>query len=170
MVLYQRLCHVLGSPPEWQNRPPPYAVPADTGICFSDQNGFRMPSSTLLPLITAVDKKAADPESADFDWASVDFVTDRNGLRKLLRWIDGKADKDFRIDTQLAGDSTVLFNRWDKRTREEFNGRTYGFNFEKASTRPAKGCENSTGHHRIITYVRAFRTVTNFKNSYLFYF
>jgi hypothetical protein len=89
-----------------------------------------------------------------FDWPSVDFVTDRNGLRKLLRWISGTASKDFRIDMQLAGDRTVLFNRWEVRTREQMSGYTYGFNFETASTRPASGCERSTGHHRIVRYVR----------------
>ncbi|KAJ7890304.1 hypothetical protein B0H13DRAFT_2531260 [Mycena leptocephala] len=89
---------VPGSPPEWQNKAPPYQVPADTGIFFVDQNGFRMPPP---------------------------------------------------IDTQLAG-NTVLLNRWETRTRVAFSGFTYGFNFEKASTDPALGCENSTGHHASI--------------------
>lgn len=112
-----------------------------------------MPQSTLLPLITAVNKRAEDKEDK-FDWASVDFVTDRNGLRKLLRWIGGESDlRDFRIDLQLAGEKTVLFNRWEIRTRERFTGRTFGFSFEKASTQVAPGCKDSTSHHRIISYV-----------------
>jgi hypothetical protein len=111
-----------------------------------------MPQSTLLPLITAVNKVAEGKEKK-FDWKSVDFLTDRNGLRKLMRWIGGSDVRDFRIDLQLAGEKTVLFNRWEKRTREAFSGRTFGFSFEKASTEPAPGCRDSTGHHRIITYV-----------------
>ncbi|KAJ7046383.1 hypothetical protein C8F04DRAFT_1064120 [Mycena alexandri] len=149
---------VPGSPPEWQNKAPPYQVPADTGIFFVDQNGFRMASAVLLPLIMAVDKThAASDNPAAFDWGgeNIDFVTDRNGLRKLMRWIDGAgADppaKEFRIDTQLAG-KTVLLNRREKRTRENFSGFTFGFNFEKASTDPAAGCEESSGHHRIVKY------------------
>ncbi|KAJ7505929.1 hypothetical protein B0H11DRAFT_361862 [Mycena galericulata] len=148
---------VPGSPPEWQNKATPYQVPADIGHFFIDQNGFRMPSAVLLPLVIAVDKThEASGAPAAFDWAGhFDFVTDRNGLRKLLRWIDGAgADpppKDFRIDMQLAG-RTVLLNRWEKRTRENYSGYTYGFNFEKASTDPALGCEESTGHHRIVSY------------------
>lgn len=119
-----------------------------------------MPSAVLLPLIAAVDKTYENQGSpAAFDWADqFDFVTDRNGLRKLLRWIDGAGSgspfKEFRIDMQLAG-RTVLLNRWEKRTRENLSGFTYGFNFEKASTDPAPGCEESSGHHRIIRYVRA---------------
>lgn len=46
----------------------------------------------------------------------------------------------------------VLFNHWEKRTREQMPGYTYGFNYEKASTRPASGCKASTGHHRIVRY------------------
>jgi hypothetical protein len=126
-------------------------VEADSGVIFSDQNGFRSPDAILLPLIRAVDMNYVD-----FDWSSVDFVTDRNGLRKLLRWIRTSDPKEFRIDTQLAGKHTVLFNRWEKRTRESFDDRpysTYGFSFEKASTKPAQGCEESTGYHRIVKYV-----------------
>ncbi|KAJ6474409.1 hypothetical protein C8R47DRAFT_1144045 [Mycena vitilis] len=146
---------VPGSPPEWQNKATPCQVPADTGIFFSDQNGFRMPSTVLLPLITAVDKvQETSGSGTAFDWCAekIDFVTDRNGLRKLLRWADGAAaEKDFRIDTQLTG-NTVLLNRWETRTRVSYWGYSYGYNFEKASTDPASGCEDSTGHHRIIKY------------------
>jgi hypothetical protein len=93
---------------------------------------------------------------ADFDWSAIDFVTDRNGLRKLLRWIGRPDPKEFRIDTQLAGKRTILFNRWEKRTRETVGGMnysTYGFSFEKSSTKPAPDCKESTGHHRIVNYV-----------------
>ncbi|KAJ7644789.1 hypothetical protein FB45DRAFT_898670 [Roridomyces roridus] len=154
---------VPGSPPEWQNKATPYQVPADVGIFFIDQNGFRMPTAILLPLILAVEKMHENEGNpAAFDWAAeqLDIITDRNGLRKLMRWIDGAnlnggpdaaPPKEFRIDLQLAG-RTVLFNRWEKRTRENYSGFSYGFNFEKASTEPAPGCEDSTGHHRIVKY------------------
>lgn len=92
-----------------------------------------------------------------FDWSSVDFVTDRNGLRKLLKWIDaapGDPPRDFRIDLQLAGSKTVLMNRWEQITKEQpQTRRSYGFNFEESTTVPSPGCERGTGHHRIITYV-----------------
>ena len=113
-----------------------------------------MPKYVLLPLIRAVEHT-----EVDFDWSSMDFVTDRNALRKLLRWLGStryNECKDFRIDMQLAGNGTVLFNRWDKRYRESFEGAaysTYGYNFEKATTTQASYCQDSTGHHRIVTYV-----------------
>ncbi|KIM43046.1 hypothetical protein M413DRAFT_443856 [Hebeloma cylindrosporum] len=144
---------VPGSPRLWQNRAPPYTIPPDTGVHFSDQNGYRMPQSVLLPLITAVNKQMEVKKKPPFDWSSVDFVTDRNGLRKLTRWVSGDISiRDFRIDLQMAGEKTVLMNRWEKRSREVFSGKTFGFSFEKASTEPAPGCKYSTGHHRIVTY------------------
>jgi len=114
---------------------------------------------TLLPLLKAVDAKTLeDPSQPEIDWPSIDFVTDRNGLRKLLRWINPPPDgtKDFRIDMQLAGKHTILFSRWEKRHREESKSWTYGLNFEKASTTPAEGCTRSTGYHRIVKYVCTF--------------
>ena len=119
-----------------------------------------MGSRTLLPLIRAVqdiESQSNAREKEKFDWSSVDFVTDRNGLRKLLRWIlagPGDPPRDFRIDIQLAGSKTVLMNRWEQFTKEEpGTRRSYGFNFEEAMTVPSPGCERGTSYHRIITYV-----------------
>lgn len=100
--------------------------------------------------MTAVNRVSTQNKEI-FDWASVDFVTDRNNLRKLLRWIGGPVN-DFRIDVQLAG-KTIMLNRWENRYQEQMSGKTYGFNFELASTKAAPGCEKSTGHHRIVQYV-----------------
>ena len=119
-----------------------------------------MGSRTLFPLIRAVQdlESQLDIEEEDrFDWSSVDFVTDRNGLRKLLRWINstpGDPPRDFRIDIQLAGSKTVLMSRWEQITKEQPGvRRSYGFNFEDNMTVPGPGCERGTGHHRIVTYV-----------------
>lgn len=132
-------------------------VPRDSGHDFIDQNGHRMNRRfTLLPLIEAVQTVTARKKVAPkFDWSSVDFVTDRTGLRKLVAWANSKSD-DWRIDTQLAGDKTILINAWSSVTKQSSGqSESYGFNFEKACTHPAPGCESGTGHHRIVTYVRA---------------
>ncbi len=134
----------------------PYNVRPDTGIHSIDQNTYRMPSANLLPLVVAVNKKQKDEGMDPLPWGIMDFVTDRNSLRKLIRWIVGGQVKDFRIDVQLAGHKTVFLNRWEKHKREQLSGHTYGFNFEKTSTTPAAGCSGASGHHRIITYVREF--------------
>ena len=139
-----------GSPREWAEPSVPFKTTADTGIHFVDQNGFRLPSSPLLPIL-----KAADALRSDVDWPSIDFIIDRNSLRMLSRWIDGTTKKDFRIDLDLAGDRTILFIRRDKSTREIMAGMTFRYGFESATTKVVEGLENSTGHYRIIKYVSA---------------
>jgi hypothetical protein len=110
----------------------------------------------LLPLISAVQNSATRKRKStpNFDWSSVDFVADRNSLRKLVAWANNKSGC-WRIDAQLAGIKTVLLSGCPPATKQT-SGRSesYGFSFEKACTQPAPGCENGTGHHRIITYVR----------------
>ncbi|KZP08843.1 hypothetical protein FIBSPDRAFT_922616 [Athelia psychrophila] len=134
----------------------PFQVQADSGPKYLDQNTFRPPASSLPPLLRVV-----GIESPGFRWPSVDLITDRNGLRKLMRWLRDPAAREFRIDTQLVGDKTMLFSRWEKSSMELLDKRvnkygrpiqTYVFAFEKATTRPAKGCEGSTGYHRIVAY------------------
>ncbi|TCD66859.1 hypothetical protein EIP91_000813 [Steccherinum ochraceum] len=146
---------VPGAPREWVGRSTPFRVQADTGTQFVDQHGYRIEKTPLLSLFRAVDALASDGQVAHLEWPMFDFVTDRNNLRKLMRWLNGADDaeiKDFRIDLQLGGKRTVLMNRWEKRFKEDMSGLTFGFNFEKATTKLVQGCEGSTGHHRIVRY------------------
>jgi len=146
---------LLGAPPEWRNRSPPFRLQPDTGVVFVDQGGYWLPAAPLLPLFRAVDVVAEENPDAHLDWGALDVITDRNNLRKLMRWlnnVDGTT-KDFRIDMQLAGKKTLLLNRWEKRSREFLSGRSFGYAFEEATTKKVKGCEASTGHHRIVKYV-----------------
>lgn len=124
---------------------------------FIDQNGHRMKRRfTLLPLISAVQNSATRERkiTPKFDWSSVDFVADRNSLRKLVAWANNKSGC-WRIDTQLAGSKTVLLSTCPRTTKQTSGwSESYGYSFEKACTQPAPGCESGTGHHRIVTYVR----------------
>ncbi|EIW59749.1 uncharacterized protein TRAVEDRAFT_47047 [Trametes versicolor FP-101664 SS1] len=95
---------VPGAPRQWQDRPLPIQVRFDRGIRMLDENAYHMGSaSSLVPLFRAVDAfdKADDEQGAGImdalaqveegpeavDWRDVDFVTDRNNLRKFARWI-----------------------------------------------------------------------------------
>lgn len=56
---------VIGSPARWLDRPIPFTVaPDSSGIVFVDQNGFRMESMPLLPLIKAVDTMSQTTQGA----------------------------------------------------------------------------------------------------------
>ncbi len=107
-----------------------------------------MKEMPLLPLFAAVD---ANEDADTFDWSAIDVVTDRNGLRRLLRWISGGTEKNFRIDLQLAGKKTMLMVRWEKEATSPFLGYTYGHNYFNGAAK--KPHEESTSHHRIISYV-----------------
>ncbi|KZT69561.1 hypothetical protein DAEQUDRAFT_765400 [Daedalea quercina L-15889] len=143
---------VPGSPAYWRDRPLPYQVAPDTKAQFVDQAGDRLGSMPLYPIIHAVDLMSED-KGGEFNWSMVDFVADRNSLRKLLSWVQDKAKtKPFRIATQLAGSRTVLLNRWEAITREAAGN--WPINFQRESTFLAPGCEHIpiVSHHRIVNY------------------
>lgn len=134
----------------------PLTVPRDNGKGFIDWNGRRMNGFTLLPLIWEIQAATTRKRKkviSKFDWPSVDFVADRGSLQKLVVWANNKHNI-WRIDTQLAGEKTVLMNGWPPATKETM-GLGYGINFEKACTHPAPGCESGVNHNRIVAYVRA---------------
>lgn len=152
---------VSGSPRVWRNRPLPYTVTADGGTTCIYLNGERVPSSPLLPMFRAIETIQEDPAREKLDWSTVDFVTDRNNLRKLLGWIDPDLTvaEEFRIDLQLCGIGTVLMQRYEPRMMFNTEQSGFGDTFEIESTRAAPGCEEGAlgGHHRIITYVSKVR-------------
>ncbi|TBU25106.1 hypothetical protein BD311DRAFT_700940 [Dichomitus squalens] len=87
---------VPGSPREWLDSPMPFTVDFDSGIRMFHEDAYYMANqSTLVPLFRAVDALASSVSSGPdvdsnkdmIDWAAIDFVTDRNNLRKLLRWM-----------------------------------------------------------------------------------
>jgi hypothetical protein len=84
----------------------------------------------LLPLFAAADAIHDNNKKPPVDWPAVDVITDRNGLRKLLRWLnpsEGREVRDFRIDVELVGAKTIVLNRWEGRTREPpISGRAMG--------------------------------------------
>ncbi|KAK0448476.1 uncharacterized protein EV420DRAFT_1647373 [Desarmillaria tabescens] len=122
---------VPGAPRIWTHRQTPFTLPPDFGYQACDFNAHRLPPYPLLPIFIAIDT---------FDWASADVVAD-SGQRR-----------DFRMDLQLAGSKTVLCTRWEPKVLMNANPGGYGRNFERMHTRPAPGCENTTSHHRVITY------------------
>ncbi|EIM83177.1 uncharacterized protein STEHIDRAFT_62871, partial [Stereum hirsutum FP-91666 SS1] len=155
---------VPGTPRRWVDKPLPITLKADDVATFVDSNGHRAPSAPLLPLFLAVDatmntsaSASATSTSTQVEWPSIDVITDRNGLRKLLGWTTGSSRrKEWRIDMQLVGTKTVLFNRREPSTAVAPmpGGATFGHAFEMKMTKPqAKGVGRELdGHHRIVRY------------------
>jgi hypothetical protein len=87
-----------------------------------------------------------------------DLVTDRNNLRKLLRWAVydiptvGMDKQNFRIDVELCG-STCVFSRCEAKTTAYRNGSEgFGKNYEEAATTRV-GKVPTSGHHRCTSMV-----------------
>ena len=116
---------------------------------FIDKNADRYPSSPLEPLIQSV--MLVQP---DYDFGSVDIVTDRQPIRKLLDFLEGTAE-DFRFGAKLVG-NTIFFVRMERVTREmipvgEFRG--YRAAFEEAYTHIEPYAAGSASHHRVVEYM-----------------
>jgi hypothetical protein len=142
---------VPGSPAQWSAPQGPRQVKKDSGLVYIAQNAARHPDSPLEPLF-----RSLYIENPSFDINSVDVVTDRNNIRKLLSFIKPTLSKSgldsFTIQVDMTG-HTAIFCRDETATYEvigpsEFRG--FGHEFEKAYT--ITQVRDSTGHHRIISY------------------
>ena len=80
-------------------------------LCMADENRHYLPEYPMEPIFRAVRKC-----TPDFDFKKVDFVTDRNGLRKLLNFIENKAKDSFRIDFQRVGNLILLIRNTENTT------------------------------------------------------
>lgn len=67
-----------------------------------DENGHYQPDYPLEVLFRAV--RLCSPQ---FEFVRVHFVTDRNNMRKLLKFVERTSDESFRIDFQRIGNTTI---------------------------------------------------------------
>lgn len=142
---------VPGSPAYWSAPQGSRSVKKDSGLVYIAQNAARHPDSPLEPLF-----RSLYIEQPSFDINSIDIVTDRNNIRKLLTFVNPSLNKHgldpFTIQVDIAA-QTAIFCRAETATYEvigpkEFKG--YGHEFEKAYT--IDQIKGSTGHHRIVQY------------------
>jgi len=114
----------------------------DTCDEFIDENHFRQPNFPTEAIFRAV--KLCSPQ---FSFAKVDFVTDRNNLRKLLNFVKLKADRPFVIRINRRG-STIILTRVETSDRGESMG--YGHSFEKKVAR--NPIPHSSSFRRIVEF------------------
>ncbi|GKZ88093.1 hypothetical protein AnigIFM59636_007053 [Aspergillus niger] len=142
---------VPGCPPLWCPPNTPKKVPKDSGLVYIAQNAVRHPESPLEPLF-----RSLYLENPSYNIHTVDLITDRNNVRKLLSFVNPSLSKNglepFTIDVEVTK-NTAIFCRAETETYtvigpHEFRG--YGHEFEKAFT--TIQVAQSTGHHRVISY------------------
>ncbi|KAG6156282.1 hypothetical protein E4U37_000469 [Claviceps purpurea] len=142
---------VPGSPPLWSPPIIDHRLPKDTGFYYIAENAVRLPGSQMAPMFTAL--SITNPS---FNVRSVDVISDRNNIRKLLSFIrpgtDGDVNEQFTIKLELVG-KTLLLGRCETAVTEYIapsSFRGYGHEFEKAYTTNQIG--GSTSHYGIVSY------------------
>ena len=118
-VFSSHICNQLiaGSSVLWTGRSIPFTLRPDDGFVYVDQyhDSARLSQYPLmLPLCAAADAMHSREMAPLVDWPTVDVIADRNGLRKLMLWVNpspGREVLHFRIDVQLVGTKTLLLCR-----------------------------------------------------------
>ncbi|CAG8972944.1 hypothetical protein HYALB_00001364 [Hymenoscyphus albidus] len=139
---------IPGCPSLWTSPIGSKRLPKDHGRVYIAQNAYRHSQSPLEPLFRAL--YFSNPS---YDIRQIDIVTDRNNIRKLLSYVKGGVRLEaFTFKVEMV-EKTAIFCREETRTYEDIGPhdfRGYGHEFEKAYTK--NEIEESTGHHRVISY------------------
>ncbi|KAH5753834.1 hypothetical protein HBI16_232460 [Parastagonospora nodorum] len=142
----QNTIFVPGAPGKWAPRTIPHTLDPDTGFQYSDYNYVRQPRTPYGPMFAAMSTM-----NPNYNFMSTDVICDRNNLRVLLEFVQGKANGPFRLDLYTIFDTLVIV-RNESRWWRHHNAEGYGSNFEKFFTTPAEGMEDATSHYRAIRY------------------
>ncbi|KAF1848088.1 uncharacterized protein K460DRAFT_375015 [Cucurbitaria berberidis CBS 394.84] len=137
---------VPGEPAKWSPPTLPHTLERDSGFQYTDYNYARQPRDPYSPMFHAL--SVMNP---NYQFNDVDVLADRNNLRVLLEFVQGKSNGPFRLDLYLVF-NTLIIVRNQSRWWTHHNGQSYGCNFEKFFTRSAKGMEDATSHYRAIKY------------------
>ncbi|KAL2001159.1 hypothetical protein VTN02DRAFT_2142 [Thermoascus thermophilus] len=142
--------YVPGAPPRWEPRNLPVAIPQDRGKFFIDEDAYRASEYPFEPLFQAL--SVMNP---NFNFQDVDLVTNRNSLRKLFDFAEGRTCQSFRIDLNLVNE-TLFLTRRERKARTVLRGTNrsngFGHGFEQMFSKRSPPLEDSSGHYRVITY------------------
>ncbi|KAH8731755.1 hypothetical protein GQ44DRAFT_670296 [Phaeosphaeriaceae sp. PMI808] len=137
---------VPGGPGKWQPPTLPHTLEPDSGFQYADYNYARQPRSPYEPMFQAL--SVMNP---GYQFMNIDVLADRNNLRVLLEFVQGRANGPFRLDLYSIFNTLVIVrneSKWWKLS----DGKSYGCNFERLFTTPAEGMEEATSHYRAIRY------------------
>ncbi|KAJ4348921.1 hypothetical protein N0V95_005047 [Ascochyta clinopodiicola] len=137
---------VPGGPSRWNPQAIPYAVPGDLGFHPTDYNYVRQPRDPFSAVFHAMTLM-----NPDYAFNNIDILADRNNLRVLLEFVQGKTVGPFRLDLYMVFGTLVIVRREDGFWRRS-DGKNYGFNFEKHFTSSAPDMTDATSHYRAIRY------------------
>ena len=137
---------VPGGPAKFRtNKTTPRAIRTDEGFQARDYNYVRKPRDPFSPLFTALGVM-----SPGYQFWDVDVLADRNNLRILLEFVQGKANGPLRLDVYLIYNTLIFVRKGERFWQRQKMG--IGSNFEKMFTDAGDGMEDATGHYRAIRY------------------
>jgi hypothetical protein len=147
---------IPGVPRIYNNSTKLYQLDKNSHKQMVDENRYHQPEYPLESILKAVN--ICRPE---FSFENVDFVTDRNNLRKLFNFVESSADKSFRIEFQKIG-NTIFLIRNEEKTEEVCND--YGKSFENKVTTSNSDSSIEGSHRRIVSYeFGSFKLVVRFE-------
>ena len=135
---------ILGLPPKLT----PPILPVQLQRDKLTRSKPRSPAAAVDPLFETLLH-----QHPNFDMSSIDLVTDRNSLRKVLSFAS-KGPGKWRIDVDMIN-NTMFFNQWEEFRLMIINGRQdsgYGHAFEDCVTAREPTLEDSMHHERIVRY------------------
>lgn len=135
-----------GEPAKWHPPTLPHTLQPDSGFQYADYNYARQPRDPYAPMFHALNVM-----NPGYQFNDVDVLADRNNLRVLLEFCQGKANGPFRLNLYQVF-NTLIIVRKESKWWKHSDGISYGCNFEKFFTRPAEGMEDATSHYRAIRY------------------
>ncbi|RMY46785.1 hypothetical protein D0865_09071 [Hortaea werneckii] len=136
---------VPGAPPLWDPPENPVQIAPDTGTFFIDPNAGILTTSPMEPLL-----RALLHEHPDFDFSSLDLITDRWALSRLL-----SDNESWSLAAQVVGGGTIVFIRLEPEREIHIQPHQFrGFrrNFEKEFLEYREDCWGSRAHYQIIMY------------------
>ncbi|KAG6318232.1 hypothetical protein E4U44_008078 [Claviceps purpurea] len=142
---------VPGTPPLWNPPVTDEPLPKDSGLYSIEENAVRLPGSPMAPMLRAV-----FTTNPSFDIRSIDVISDRHNIRKLLTFIDPSSDSNnsekFTIRLELVGHTLLLCRHEKVMTRYIGRNQYLGHAFEFMKAYTASQIDDSAGHFRIVSY------------------
>jgi hypothetical protein len=138
---------VPGAPPKWSPLPLPRSIPMDISYTLVDHNHVRQPNYPYHPMF-----KALEIMNPCVSLSDVDVVADRNNLRTLLEFVQGKHVGPFRMNLHMV-DNTLILERKDRTYWMRSKGTDgIGHSFETHFTKADAGLETASSYYRVIRY------------------
>ena len=100
---------VPGGPPKWTPQAIPHALEKDDGWSYTDYNYVRSPKDPYSAMFHALGAM-----NSEYQFMDTDVIADRNNLRVLLEFTQGKHNGPFRLNLYTVYNTLIITRRESK--------------------------------------------------------